>query len=444
MTDTTAEAQKVSFREIVSYPPVRVVVLIIFVIMLGFGMIAPILPLYARSFGVSYDAASLLISAFAFMRLVADPVVGPLVDRYGERLCSVTGVLIVGVSAVLAGLATSFPLVVVFRGAGGAGSALVFAALYSYLLKVVPSERMGRTMSIFFGALNVGIIAGGPLGGVIAHEWGLASPLFVYAGLCGLSAALYLRFMPDPNVAAAKARREAAGDVAEVSPALIEPPPMATDPTVSLRRRTTLQVAALMKQRAFVTVVVLNMVFFWVVAGAYDTLVPLFAREGLGMSPVGVGALFGVIVAGEFVVLYPAGSMADRIGRKPVLLVSLTGIVVMMSLIGWASTPLALGALLLIAGLTSGATAAAPSAMLSDVVPDSGSGTAVGVFRFFGDLGFVFGPLVAGVSTSAFGFKWAFTIMALPVLVALALIIWTPETLKTKRAERERRAAALD
>jgi MFS family permease len=443
MSDATSEAQKVSFRTIVSDPPVRVVVLIIFVIMLGFGMIAPILPLYARSFGVSYDAASLLISAFAFMRLVADPVVGPLVDRYGERLCSVTGVLIVGVSAALAGLATSFPLVVVLRGAGGAGSALVFAALYSYLLKVVPSERMGRTMSIFFGALNVGIIAGGPLGGLIAHEWGLASPLFVYAGLCGLSAVLYLRFMPDPNVAA-KARREAAGDVAEVSPALIEPPPMATDPTVSLRRRTTIQVAALMKQRAFVTVVVLNMVFFWVVAGAYDTLVPLFAREGLGMSPVGVGALFGVIVAGEFVVLYPAGSLADRIGRKPVLLVSLTGIVVMMSLIGWASTPLALGLLLLIAGLTSGATAAAPSAMLSDVVPDSGSGTAVGVFRFFGDLGFVFGPLVAGVSTSAFGFKWAFTIMALPVLVALALIIWTPETLKTKRAERERQAAALD
>src|SRR5918996_2632487 len=200
MSDQAPETEKVSFWLIVSDPPVRVVVLIVFVIMLGFGMIAPILPLYARSFGVSYDAASLLISAFAFMRLVADPVVGPLVDRYGERLCSMTGVVIVGVSAVLAGLATSFPLVVVFRGAGGAGSSLVFAALYSYLLKVVPSNRMGRTMSIFFGALNVGIIAGGPLGGVVAHAWGLASPLFVYAGLCLASGLLYLRFMPDPNV----------------------------------------------------------------------------------------------------------------------------------------------------------------------------------------------------------------------------------------------------
>jgi DHA1 family multidrug resistance protein-like MFS transporter len=442
MTGAAAETEKVNFRLIVSDPPVRVVVLIIFVIMLGFGMIAPILPLYARSFGVSYDAASLLISAFAFMRLVADPVVGPLVDRFGERLCSVTGVIIVGVSAVLAGLATSFPLVVVFRGAGGAGSSLVFAALYSYLLKVVPSHRMGRTMSIFFGALNVGIIAGGPLGGVVAHAWGLASPLFVYAGLCLVSGLLYLRFMPDPNVVGG--RTPVPAQTAEVATAT---PPPAGGPKVPFWRRAASQVIELMKHRPFVTVVVLNMAFFWVVAGGYDTLVPLFAREGLGVSTVGVGALFGLVVAGEFLVLYPAGSLSDRIGRKPVLLVSLSAVAVMMVLLGWAGSPVALGMLLVIAGLTSGATAATPSAMLSDVVPDSGSGTAVGVFRFFGDLGFVLGPLVAGVSTSAFGFRWAFAIMAVPVLVALALVIWTPETLKAKREEREareRRAAALD
>lgn len=448
MSDRATETEKVNFRLIVSDPPVRVVVLIIFVIMLGFGMIAPILPLYARSFGVSYDAASLLISAFAFMRLVADPVVGPIVDRYGERICSMTGVVIVGVSAALAGLATSFPLVVVFRGAGGAGSALVFAALYSYLLKVVPSHRMGRTMSIFFGALNVGIIAGGPLGGVIADAWGLASPLFVYAGLCLISGVLYLRFMPDPNLARAISNPDVPAEIA--SPAA-DPSAPATSPATRTDvsrapfwRRTREQVIGLMRQRAFVTVVILNMVFFWVVAGGYDTLIPLFAREGLGVSPAGVGALFGVVVAGEFLVLYPAGSLSDRIGRKPVLLVSLTAVAVMMAFLGWASSPVVLGILLLIAGLTSGSTAAAPSAMLSDVIPESGSGTAVGIFRFFGDLGFVLGPLVAGVSTSAFGFRWAFAIMALPVLVALALVIWTPETLRAKREERERAAAALD
>src|SRR6266540_5427737 len=124
MTAAEAGSGKGSFRLIVSDPAVRVVVLIVFVIMLGFGIIAPILPLYARSFGVSYDVASLLISAFAFARLVFDPIAGPIVDRRGERLSAITGVLFVGVSALLAGLAPSFALVVLFRGIGGLGSSL--------------------------------------------------------------------------------------------------------------------------------------------------------------------------------------------------------------------------------------------------------------------------------------------------------------------------------
>src|SRR5438093_8182959 len=194
-----ASGEKVSARLILSDRAVRIPVLIVFVIMLGFGLIAPILPLYARSFGVSYDAASLLISTFAFARLVFDPIAGPVVDRYGERWCAMTGVFFVGASSLLAGLARNFPLVVLFRGAGGLGSSLFFAALYSYLLKVVPSRRMARTMSVFYGALNVGIIAGGPIGGVVAHVWGLRSPLFLYAGLCFVSGVLYLRYLPHPG-----------------------------------------------------------------------------------------------------------------------------------------------------------------------------------------------------------------------------------------------------
>src|SRR5438128_12011217 len=102
--------EKVSVRLILGDPAVRVVVLLVFVIMLGFGIVAPILPLYARSFGVSYDAASLLISAFAFARLVFDPVAGPVIDRYGEQLCATTGVFFVGASPLLGRLARNVPL----------------------------------------------------------------------------------------------------------------------------------------------------------------------------------------------------------------------------------------------------------------------------------------------------------------------------------------------
>src|SRR6266480_4343002 len=86
-------AEKVTIRSILADRAVRVIMVITFVVMLGFGIIAPILPLFARSFGVGYGAAGLLISGFAFTRLVFDLVAGPIVDRYGERLAATAGLM---------------------------------------------------------------------------------------------------------------------------------------------------------------------------------------------------------------------------------------------------------------------------------------------------------------------------------------------------------------
>lgn len=402
------EPGRVGVRSILSDRAVRVVMLITFVIMLGFGIIAPILPLFARSFGVGYGSAGLLISAFAFTRLLFDLVAGPIVDRYGERMAATGGLVFVSASSVATGLAPTFPLAVLFRGIGGAGSSILFAALYSYLLKVVPKDRMARTLGVFYGSFNVGFIAGGPIGGLIAHLWGLASPLFFYAGLCFTAALLYLRFVGDPGpVGAAEA---------------------ATDGTPGRSPSTWGTIRELLGWRPFVSTVVLNMAFFWVVAGGYDTLVPLFGQSGLHMSTVGIGAALAVAVAAEFVVLYPAGSAADRFGRRRLLIPSLAWFAAILVVTGWAPNPVAFAVVLGLMGIGSGSSAVAPAAMLSDIVPERRSGTAVGVFRFFGDLGFVFGPLVAGASAGAFGFRAAFALMAVPIVVALALVVRTPET----------------
>jgi MFS family permease len=419
-----SSADRVTIGEIVRDPAIRVAVLIIFVIMIGFGIVAPILPLFARSFGVSYEAASLLISAFAFARLIIDPVAGPLVDRWGERAVSIVGVLILGVSTFLTALAPTFTLAVILRGAGGAGSSMLFAALYSYLLKVVPSERMGRTFGLLYGSVNIGLIAGGPLGGAIAHFGGLKAPLFTYAGLCVLGALLYLRYMrePPPRTAAA-----IAGDHA-----------VEGDSVMRARIR---EIGSLLRQPAFLLVLALNFTFFWIAAGGYDTMVPLFAGEHLGLSTIGVGAMFGITVCTELLVLYPSGSLADRIGRRPILVPGLLGLGAFMAAIGWTTGPVSLGIVVGLVGLCSGSVAPLPPSMLSDVVP-GGTGTSVGVFRFAGDLGFVLGPVVGGVVANAAGFRWAFAVVAmLPALVAL-LVARSPETLRRTEESAELPPAA--
>ena len=94
-----------------------------------------------------------------------------------------------------------------------------------------------------------------------------------------------------------------------------------------------------------------------------------------------------------------------------------------------------------ILGVASGYAGVPPAPMLSDVTPEELKGSAVAVFRFVGDLGFVIGPLVAGWSAQAFGFTTSFAINAVPAVVALALVLSIRETMHRRRAERRGRGA---
>src|SRR5699024_4117303 len=81
-----------------------VLVVAAFAVAIGHALVAPVLPQYAQSFDVSVTAASVVVSAFAFFRLVFAPAGGVLVDRMGERWVYMTGLLIVVVSTLATGL----------------------------------------------------------------------------------------------------------------------------------------------------------------------------------------------------------------------------------------------------------------------------------------------------------------------------------------------------
>ncbi len=386
-------------RVVLRLPEVRAVVLGSFVIMLGFGILAPVLPLYARSFGVDYRAVGILTAAFSLTRLVFDVISGRFVDRWGERAIATIGAIIVGISTALAALAPNFALLVVFRAAGGIGSALFFAALLSYLFRTVPREQMGRAMSAYYGSFNLGFIAGPPLGGFISHAFGLASPLWVYAVTCFAAAALYFRFIR---------KLERRGPPEEGHRGAIRRLPW---------------------RRPLVTVMVVQFATLWLVGAVYLTLISLFGKDQIGLDELGVSVGIAVSSLTEFLVLFPAGSATDRFGRKRLLTISL--VLMTFALPGLAMVSTATGYMigLGVLGITTGLGSVAPAAMLADVVPEDLSGTAAGVFRFVGDLGITVGPLVSGWMANAFGLRWAIAMSALPCLVALGFAWACPETL---------------
>lgn len=395
-----AGESSVSVRTILADRQVGVVILLAFVLMIGTGIVLPILPLFARSFGGGYDDAGILIAAYSGARLVADLLGGRLIDRVGERAAAVSGLALLALACILTALASSFALAAIFWSGAGVGSAIVFAAMYSLLLKRVPKSRMARTLSVFYGAFNVGVVAGGFLAGVIAHELGIASPLFFAAGVAVLSALLYVRFVP-AAVPRGPTRHE-------------------SDALPGIR--------AILKTPGFGMVLTAQFAYLWMIVSVFDTLLPLFA-DSLGVSTIGIGAIFAVALAAELLVLYPAGHLADSRGRRYVLAPALLAFGVTTAAVGFSSSPVVLGLLMALLGVASGFAGVPPGAMLADVIPSSSSGTGVGIFRFAGDLGFTLGPLVAGFAAAHLGFEAAFALTAVPAAVAFVAVARGHETL---------------
>ena len=143
-------------------PEVRVLVGVAFMVALGFGLVLPAIPLFARQFGVGKTAAGAVISAFALTRLIAAPFVGRIVNAVGERVILATGIGIVALSSLLSGLAQAYWQLLVLRGAGGIGSIMFSVASASLLIRVTPSHQRGRAQGVWAGSFLLGSIAGMP------------------------------------------------------------------------------------------------------------------------------------------------------------------------------------------------------------------------------------------------------------------------------------------
>ena len=400
-----AGKERGAVRAILSDRSVASVIALALFLNLGTGIVLPILPLFARSFGVDYGQAGLLVGAFYFARLLSDLVAGAIVNRFGVRRSARSGLLLLAVGALLTGLSPSFWVAVICWAAAGAGAGTVFAAMYNALIRGVDRSRMARALSLFYGAFNGGVVAGGFVGGVVASRLGLAAPLFFLAGIAGVLAIVMMRLLREPQAA------------------------VIADTIVGKHA----SVLSLLRIPGFAAAVVAALANLWVFGAVFNTLVPLVARDRLHLSTLGIGILYAIALAVEFLAYYPAGGWADTRGRRYVLIPAFALLAISTVSLGWATTAVVFAILLAILGMASAFSGVPPAAMLADVLPVRESARGVAVFRFGVDVGFTLGPLVAGLTAGALGFSAAFAIAAVPCLVALSVVSLSRETLVRER-----------
>ena len=378
---------------------VWVLAVVSFVVALGFGIVAPAIPQFARSFGVGTTAVGLAVSAFAFFRFVSAFSGGTLVDRIGERRVLVTGLLFVAVTTGLAGLATVYPVFLALRAAGGVGSAMFTVAGLSLLLRVAPAAQRGRAAAVYQGGFILGGIAGPAAGGLLA-QLSPRLPFLLYSGFLLVAAV----------VAAVALRSAPVGPAVAQGPAVPEPEPM------SLR--------AALRSRAYIAALVANIGVGWALFGVRISLVPLYVTEQLGRSVAFAGAGLLVGSLAQAVGLLRSGRLVDGWGRRPSLLL---GTALATTSTAVLVLPPATWVFLLsmtLFGLGASLLASAPAALVGDVSPARG-GRVVAVFQMAADLGAVVGPLAAGWLTDVLSYQAAFAattaVLGAGLVAALAL-----------------------
>ena len=166
------------------------------VVMLGFGLVIPIIPFYMEAFGAGGMELGLLVATYAVMRLVFGPLWGTLSDRVGRKPILMVGIFGYGVTMIGFGLATELWMLFVFRALAGILSAATSPTTMAYIADSTSDEDRSRGMGILGAAVGVGTILGPGVGGLLAVN-SLAAPFFLAGAMSFLALLLVWRLLPE-------------------------------------------------------------------------------------------------------------------------------------------------------------------------------------------------------------------------------------------------------
>ena len=372
-----------------------------FLVAIGYGLVAPTLPVFVRSFDVGITAAAFVISAFAVSRLLFAPTSGRIVERCGEVPVFVTGLGIVALSSGACAFAAEYWHLVALRLVGGIGSTMFTVSALSLLIRLAPVRARGRASGMWATGFLVGNIVG-PLvgGGLVAVS--LRAPFLVYATVLVVVAAI------GGPLLRGRAGQEVTNGAAEPSQGF----------------RTAL------RHPSYRAALATSFANGWAVFGVRVSLVPLFVVEALHQPETWAGIALAVFAAGNAATLVLSGPLADRRGRRPPLLLGLLISAVATGMLGFVTSPVAFLAVSLVAGLGGGLINPPANAVVADVIgARARGGTVLAGFQMAADLGAIVGPVLAGVLAEAGGFAAAFAVTGIVSLAALGFWVRAPETL---------------
>ncbi|MDD3828503.1 MAG: MFS transporter [Anaerolineae bacterium] len=370
------------------------------VVMLGFGMIMPIMPFYVERMGASASELGLLVAISPFIQLVASPLWGGVSDRRGRKPVLAIGLLGYGLSMLFFGLSTELWMLFVARAVGALLSAATMPTTMAYIGDSTSEEERGGGMGALGAATGLGMVLGPALGGLLGSE-SLSTPFFLTAAVCLLTLLLVLLFLPESLPAEAR-RQPAAG----------------TRPLRPLRD---------LWRASFGPLGVLFFLAFLVSFGLtnFQGIFGYYALKKFGYGTEEVGwilAVVGLVAALTQGAL--TGPLTRRWGEAPVIKATLLASAVTFALLLAARD---LTTILITTGLFTLPNALLRPAVISLISRRAGvyQGAAMGLNNSFNSLGRVVGPIWAGFAFDLdynLPYLSGAIIMAAGFLVSLAFV----------------------
>ena len=191
--------------------PLIVIFTTVFIDLVGFGIVIPVLPFYAEGtiFNATPRTVGILFASYSIMQLIFSPVLGRLSDRYGRRPVLLVSIIGTGIGFLLLGFAKTLWMLFAGRILDGITGGNISTA-QAYIADVTTKEDRAKGMGLIGAAFGLGFIFGPALGGILSH-WGIHVPFFFAAGLCFANAVLLFFTLPETVTHDHPARNLAAG-----------------------------------------------------------------------------------------------------------------------------------------------------------------------------------------------------------------------------------------
>ena len=396
-----------------------IVFLTVFLDLVGFGIVLPLLPFYATELGASPFEVGLIIASYSAMQFLFAPIWGSLSDRYGRRPLLLVGLFGSAASYLVFGLARSLEVLLLSRVIAGVMGANIPVA-QAYIADSTTIERRARGMGLIGAAFGLGFIFGPAIGGGLS-PWGFGVPGFVAAGLSLTAATAAWRWLPE-SLAPENRTRDGLGILSAVTG----------------RARAASRVLTRRRLRDPIAGFFLGTMGF----AGFTTIFPLFLENPLGLTAVHAGGMFalvGVVSAGVQGALI--GPMVERYGERANAALGGTVLSAGVIAMGLGQSILATILSLLAVGVGWGLLAPSLQSLVSRRAMANEQGEVLGVNQSASALARVIGPVAAGWAYGALGPGLGFVAGGLLIAAAAVWVRFMPSHDQPLPAANRERAA---